>query len=142
MSNEKAIAEKFGLLICDDLSAFELVRDRVSIVPYLFAKQKKILPIEQNEKGVKVAVADPLDLDSLEELRLLLKKSVQTVYCPKESLESAIERCYHQKEEDAKRLFIDLEKKMAPLKKTGILKAMISSNRPIKIRSFGWSIRF
>ncbi len=57
-----------------------------------------------------VAVADPLDLDSLEELRLLIKKPVIPVYSPKGIIEAAIERCYQQKEEETKRFFSDLEK--------------------------------
>jgi general secretion pathway protein E len=55
-------------------------------------------------------MANPLDLDALEELRLLLKKAVFPVYCPKGAIEAAIEKCYHQKEEETKRLFSELEK--------------------------------
>ena len=32
----------------------------------------------------------PLDLDSLEELRLLIKKPLIPIYCPKEAIEAAI----------------------------------------------------
>ncbi|HSX25502.1 MAG TPA: type II secretion system ATPase GspE [Chlamydiales bacterium] len=110
MSNERAIAERFGLPIHEEVAHFSFVRDQVSMIPYLFAKQKQLLPVDQNEKGVIVAVADPLDLESLEELRLLLKKAIQPIYCPKASLEAAIERCYHQREEETKRLFTDLER--------------------------------
>jgi general secretion pathway protein E len=80
------------------------------LIPYLFAKQKTLLPLSQNEKGVVVAVADPLDLDSLEELRLMLQKPVIAVYSPKEKIEAAIERCYSHKEEETRRLFSDLQK--------------------------------
>lgn len=110
MTNERAIAEKFGLPIHDEISSFALVRDRVALIPYLFAKQKKLLPIDINEKGVTVAVSDPLDLDPLEELRLLLKKPILPIYCPKGTIEEAIERCYHQNEEETKELFSQLEK--------------------------------
>ncbi len=110
MVKERAIAEKFGLSIYEDVSHFTFVRDRLSLIPYPFAKQKRILPVEQNEKGIVVAVADPLDIESLEELRLLLKKPINPIYCPVGAIEAAIERCYHQKEEETKRLFNDLEK--------------------------------
>ncbi len=110
MTNERAIAEKFGLPIYDEISSFTLVRDRVALIPYVFAKQKKLLPIEMNEKGITVAVSDPLDLDPLEELRLLLKKPILPIYCPKGTIEEAIERCYHQNEEETKELFSQLEK--------------------------------
>jgi general secretion pathway protein E len=110
MSNEQILAEKFGLPICEELESFAFVRDKISIIPYLFAKQKGILPLSQGDKGINVAVADPLDLDSLEELRLLLKKPLIPIYCPKSVIEAAIERCYQQKEEETKRFFSDLEK--------------------------------
>ncbi len=66
--------------------------------------------MEQNDKGVTVAVADPLDIDSIQELRILLKAEVLPVYCPLGLIEIAIERCYHQKEGETKRLFSDLDK--------------------------------
>jgi general secretion pathway protein E len=109
MENERKLAEQFGLAIIDEISSFNLVRNERAIIPYLLAKHKKLLPIEEDEHTVTVAVADPLDLESLEELRLLLKKTINPVYCPHTIIESGIERCYHQKEDETKRLFHDLE---------------------------------
>lgn len=110
MTTEREIAERFGLPIYDTLAAFLFVRDKISLIPYLLAKQRHVLPLEQTEKGITVAVGDPLDLESLEEIRLLLKKQISVVYCPKAVIEAAIERCYQQKEEETKRFFSDLEK--------------------------------
>lgn len=109
MEEEKTIAEKFGLPIHEEIDSFPLVRDQIAIIPYLFAKQKRLLPVKQNETGIVVAVADPLDIESLEELRLLLKKPVHPIYCDYAAIEAATERCYHQKEEETKQLFIDLD---------------------------------
>lgn len=106
----RAIAERFGLPIHEEIHAFSFVKERVSVIPYLFAKQKTILPLEETEQGVSVAVANPLDVETLEELRLFFKKTILPIYCPKKVIEAAIERCYHQKDEEAKRLFSELEK--------------------------------
>lgn len=108
--DEKAIAERFGLPVHEQIHTFPFVRDRVVVIPYGLAKQKKILPLDESSAGVMVAISDPLDLESIPELRLLLKKSIIPIYCPRSVIESAIERCYHQKEEDTKRLFSDLDK--------------------------------
>src|SRR5690348_9918563 len=97
---EREIAERFGMPIHDEILSFAFVRDRIALIPYLFAKQKQILPLDQTEKGILVAVADPLDLDALEELRLSLKKPLIPVYSPKAAIEMAIERCYEQKAEE------------------------------------------
>ncbi len=109
MEQDRILAEKFGLPITEDLHEFPLVADQIAIVPYLFAKQKKILPVAQTDQAVTVAIANPLDVESLEELRLLLKKPVNPIYCPSTVIEAAIERCYHQKDEETKRLFDVLE---------------------------------
>jgi general secretion pathway protein E len=110
MSKEREQAERFGLLIQEDIGHFPFVRDQRSLIPHLFAKQKKMLPLEESASGVTVAISDPLDLESLDELRLFLKKNINPIYCPQSVLEVAIERCYHQKEEETRQLFSDLEK--------------------------------
>lgn len=110
MDENRIIAEKFGIPILEEIGEFSLVKEQTAIIPYLLAKQKQLLPIEDDDDGVTVAVADPLDLDAIEELRLLLKKPINPVYCPLVLIESAIEQCYHQKEEETKRLFTDLQK--------------------------------
>lgn len=111
MDEKKGLAERFGLSATDEIHEFPFVRDQISIVPYAFARQKKLLPIDQDDQFVTVAVSDPLDIDSLEELRLLLKKPINPIYCPYPAIESAIERCYHQKEGETKALFSELETK-------------------------------
>jgi len=118
MSPERPIAERVGLTIYDEIDAFPFVRDRIVVIPYLFAKQRGILPLEQTERGLIVAIADPLDLDSLQELRLLVKTPILSVYSPKATIEAAIERCYQQKEEETKRFFSDLEKEAGPVVRT------------------------
>jgi general secretion pathway protein E len=109
MDENRILAEKFGIQVVDEISSFPLVRDKISIIPYLFAKQKRLLPIEQDEQQVTVAITDPLDLESLDELRLLLKKNMNPIYCPSSEIELAIEQCYHQKEGETERLFTGLE---------------------------------
>lgn len=108
MSEMRDLAQKFGLQIVDGIDTFPLVRDQVAIVPYMLAKHRKLLPIDQNEQGVTVALSDPLDLDAIEELRLLLKTEIYPVYCSYATIETAIERCYRQKKEETEAIFSDL----------------------------------
>ncbi len=104
----KALARRFAYPICDGISEYPLVRERVQLIPYAFAKQRALLPLDESDSLVTVAISDPLDLDSLEELRLYLQKPVSPVYCPRSAIEAAIEECYRQKEGEAKKLFSDL----------------------------------
>ena len=108
--DERSIAERFGIPIHEDLYGFPFVRDKIAVIPYALAKQKKILPLEETPLGISVAISDPLDMEMLAELRLLLKKTILPIFCSRSIIETAIEQCYHQKEEDTKRLFSELEK--------------------------------
>lgn len=107
---EKKEAQRFGVPVFETLYHFPLIQEKKAIVPYLFAKQKTILPLEEKEEKVIVAIADPLDLDSLAELRLFFRKTIVPIYATKSLIEEAIEHCYQQKEEETQRLFSDLEK--------------------------------
>jgi general secretion pathway protein E len=102
---EKEERETHGLPQCGEITSYPLIRDRIQIIPYSFAKQKGLIPLEEMEKGVAVALSDPLNIEGLKELQLYLKKPVFPVYCDRGVLESAIEACYQQKEGEAKRIF-------------------------------------
>ena len=107
--DEREVAKRFGLPAVEEIHSYPFVRDRVVTIPYSLANQKKLLPIEEAESSFTVAISDPLDFDSIAELKILLKKKIKLIFCPRPSIETAIERCYHQNEEETKRLFSDLE---------------------------------
>jgi general secretion pathway protein E len=101
----------FGLEVLEDLNSFPLVRDRFPLIPYSFAKLKRLLPLRQDGEGVFVAMSDPNDLEAIEELMLLLGPSVKIGYASSVLIESAIERCYRQKEGAAGKLFTGMDVK-------------------------------
>lgn len=109
MDKNRDLAEKFGWQLVDEIGSFPLVQNQIAIIPYVLAKQKKLLPIDQNDFSVTVALSNPLEIEGIEELRLFLKKQILPVYCPYELIEKAIERCYHQKEGETEALFSDLQ---------------------------------
>ncbi len=99
------LAEKFGLELLEDLSQCQLIKERVAIIPYALAKQKKMIPIQETINEWIVALSNPMDLEAIEELRLFLKKPLKFVYAPLSSIDPAIEHCYRQKEGEAEKLF-------------------------------------
>ena len=107
----KQLAEKFGLSIVENIMNYPLVISRASVIPYSLAKQKKLLPIEEIDGGWIVAVSNPTDLEAVEELRLLLKGTLQFIYAPLTAVDPAIEHCYRQKEGAAGKLFTGIEAK-------------------------------
>lgn len=101
----RQLAEKFKLQILEDLLPCKFVREQMSILPYIFAKEKKLLPIEEIEGAYVIALSNPTDLEAIEELRLLLDQPLRFVYASESALEEAIELCYRQKEGEAQKLF-------------------------------------
>ncbi len=84
-----------------NIEHYPLVKNKLNLIPYLFAKTKNILPLEQKEKEVLVAICDPYNLEALQEIQLFLQKKIIPVHCSKEALESAIEKCYQKQKEIA-----------------------------------------
>ncbi|MEI8124230.1 MAG: type II secretion system ATPase GspE [Parachlamydiaceae bacterium] len=92
----KALAIDFGMLVYMDLSQFSMTKERLKHVPYSFAKKHVVLPIKEESGVVFVAISDPLHLEPLEELRLMLNSPVRGVYSPKDIILQAINEVYNR----------------------------------------------
>lgn len=103
-----ALGERYGIEVVSDLCNFPLVKEKKPLLPYDFAKKKLVLPIEEREHDLLVAMADPLDLEIVEEIRCLTGKAIKEVFAQRESIEDAIEKCYRQKENAASQLLASL----------------------------------
>lgn len=108
---QATLAEQLGMPIFKDLSSLQLNKDRFKQVPYNFAKKHTVLPIQDHGKSVVVAVADPLNLTPLEELRFLLNCDIEAVYCPRDIILSAIHDCYNTEDGAASQLIANLTDK-------------------------------
>ncbi|HEY4255425.1 MAG TPA: type II secretion system ATPase GspE [Chlamydiales bacterium] len=95
-------------MILDNLSSYPLVQSQVARIPYALAKQKKVLPLEENEAFCLVAISNSKDLETIEELRLFLNKPLKLVNASLKAIELAIEQCYRQKEGETNKLFQQL----------------------------------
>lgn len=104
----QSLAKQFGIPIFNDLSTFRLPKDFYKKVPYVFVKKHLVIPIQQEENVIITAVADPLHLEPLEELRLMLDSRIKPVYCPKEMILAAIHDCYEREHGAASQLMADL----------------------------------
>lgn len=104
----RSLAEQFGMPVYENLTQFRISRERIKQVPYSFAKRNIILPVKEEDNVVYVAVADPLHIESLEELRLMLNSEVKAVFSPKETILSAINELYNQEHGAASELIANL----------------------------------
>lgn len=104
----KSLATQFGMPIYDDLSALRLSKEFYKKIPYAFVKKHCLIPIQEANGFILTAVADPLHLEALEELRFILDKRIKPVYSPKEAILLAIHECYEREEGAASQLMADL----------------------------------
>lgn len=104
----RALAEQFGMPVFENLTQFRISRERIKQVPYSFAKRNIVLPVKEEGNIVYVAIADPLHIEPLEELRLMLNCEVKAVFSPKETILSAINDLYNQEHGAASELIANL----------------------------------
>jgi general secretion pathway protein E len=108
---QAALAEQFGMPIFADLSSYRLSKDRYKQVPYAFVKKHTVLPIQEKDDTVFVAICDPLNLTPLEELRFLLSSEVEAVYTPRDIILAAIHDCYNTEDGAASQLIANMTDK-------------------------------
>ncbi|NGX42106.1 MAG: Type II secretion system protein E [Chlamydiae bacterium] len=106
----RSLAEELGMPIYPDLTGLRLSKEYLNKVPYSFVKKHTLLPIKEEGGAILVAVSDPLNLEPLEELRLLLDREIKAVYSPKEAILMAIGECYDQATGAASELIASLKK--------------------------------
>lgn len=104
----KSLAAKFGMPIYEDLSKFRLSKEIYRKVPYAFVKKHLVIPIQELNGAMLTAVADPVHLEPLEELRLMLNCQIKPVYSPREVILAAIHDCYEREQGEASELMAHL----------------------------------
>lgn len=105
-----SLAEQFGMAVYRDLSMFKLPKEVYKSVPYAFVKKHLIIPLQDENGTMLTAVADPLNLEPLEELRLMLNCKIKPVYSPKDIILMAIHDCYEREQGAASQLMAHLSK--------------------------------
>jgi type IV pilus assembly protein PilB len=76
------------------LAQTEIPEEIISLVPYDLAQKHFIIPIKKTEKGLLVAMTNPLDLSVLDDLRIVTRMPVQAVIATKTDLLEAKEKYY------------------------------------------------
>lgn len=104
-----SICKELNIPFLSDLQNFAYVQNRVQLIPYKTAKTRRALPVAEEGEKLIVALEDPLDLETIEEIHFLTGKKISEICTTKEALETAIEQCYHQKEGTASTLIASLK---------------------------------
>lgn len=94
------VAQELGAEVFD-LSTYVPPRQVLAMVPAGLARLHGALPLKVDENGLTVALADPFNPQTLEDLRFALGQSVSQVIAPTELIESKIKTLYAGDQSDA-----------------------------------------
>jgi type IV pilus assembly protein PilB len=93
----RALAE-FNKFEYVDLTTVKIPDQVIQLVPESVARENKIIPYAELEDSIRVLVSDPFDIETIEKLRFILNRKVETALAPKEHIQEAINRYYGQTE--------------------------------------------
>ena len=91
----RAMAEQHGLDYVE-LSEVTIPPGVVELVPESVARENCIIPLAEEDGMLKVIAADPDDYNTIEKLRFILNRRIETALSPREKILEAINRYYGQ----------------------------------------------
>lgn len=89
---------KFHKLDYVDLSEAKIPDEVIQLVPESVARENSIIPFKDEDGALHVLVSDPFDLETIEKLRFILNRKIETALSPREFIQEAINRYYGQVE--------------------------------------------
>jgi type IV pilus assembly protein PilB len=111
--------------------------DVIKAVPRHIAKRYNVIPIFKDENGIKVALADPSDLDTIDSLQASLGvPQVEMAVASPDDIESALGRYYGAKEDSVSKMIQDITEGEVEVGKAGVLGAdndgtVVAADAPI-----------
>ncbi len=89
----EVLAEEFNMETVD-LADVRVSSEALEVVPFELANRYKVVPLEADDSEVELAVADPLDMDAIDSISHVIKRSVISRVAPLEDIEKAIHQYY------------------------------------------------
>lgn len=88
------IAEELGMLIFETPPLLE--KSFYKDIPYSWVRKHLALPLSYEKGSLVIGLADPLNIQALEEIIFFKEGPFLPAYVPEEALIKAIDLCYHQ----------------------------------------------
>jgi len=106
----EALALQLDLEVMESIDDKELRFDLVEKLPIQYLKKHLIFPFQTEQGTLRMAVNDPLDLEVLDDLRILYGvDEIKPVLVPAREIVSAINRTYGQANDTAEQIIQDLD---------------------------------
>ena len=104
-----ALALQLDLEVMESIDDEELRFDLVEQLPIQYLKKHEIFPFQSEDGTLRIAVNDPLDLEVLDDLRILFgQNEIRPVLVPAREILSAINRTYGQANDTTEQIMQDL----------------------------------
>ncbi len=104
-----ALSLQLDLEVMESIDDKELRFDLVEQLPIQYLKKHEIFPFQSEDGTLRIAVNDPLDLEVLDDLRILYgQNEIKAVLVPAREILSAINRTYGQANDTADKIMQDL----------------------------------
>ncbi|MBM4148140.1 MAG: type II secretion system protein GspE [Lentisphaerae bacterium] len=112
-----AAASQFGMEMIS-LKGVDLLPEVRDMVPADVARRYHVVPVFKNDNTLTVAISDPMDFDSLDTLRYLLKCGVEAVVASRAEINVTLDR-YYQSEANVERMLDNMEEHAVNIELTG-----------------------
>ncbi len=91
-----ALGLQLGIPCLKELDVNHINPDWVKDIPITYARQFEVIPVAVDEIAATVAIADPFNLQVLDDLRVVFQKEVKPVLCEGKVVLDAINRVYER----------------------------------------------
>ncbi|MBP6218105.1 MAG: type II secretion system ATPase GspE [Oligoflexales bacterium] len=102
----KALAYQLDLPYYEKLPINDIDPELIKDIPIQFSRDNLVLPVARDDFNVTVAVADPLNIFPLDDLRLILSTNINMIVCTPGMISNSINRVY-ERSHDASQKVID-----------------------------------
>jgi type II secretion system protein E len=89
----RAVAQQLGLRFTR-LNETEIPAEIIARIPARLATHYRVLPVGATQDALEVALSDPYDLHTLDDLRLQLRTEIEPVVAPSKDIAGAIKKYY------------------------------------------------
>ena len=131
----QVLAEQFNTKYVK-LKNIKVSHSTIEKIPAKFATHYKLIPISFEKNTITVATSDPLDIHTLDDLKLLLNKNVETVLSSENDIIDAIKKYYGVGAETIEKIISEPSKRKAASTQSQITEDIVKPAEDASIIKF------
>lgn len=92
----KALSIQAGIPYTNEILSDDIPTDLIKMVPINYAKKNEMIPLRREDGHVLIAMADPINHASLDDLRLIFDLPIRPIIASSQQITGAINSCYNR----------------------------------------------